>query len=781
MQVLNDRAVKILVTSHPVCPGIASSLGRSILFVSSFLLTALHCGGQSSVVTYQYDNARTGQNTSETILTPSNVNVNQFGKLFALPVDGHVYAQPLYVANLAIAGGKHNVLFVATEADSVYAFDSDSNTGPNSTWLWKASLVDTAHGASAGETPMSETTLGCDNISPLIGITSTPVIDLSSGTMYVEAKSTDGLTFYHRLHALDITTGNEKSPQSPVVIKEPLNFTPTFNSLHQHNRPGLLLMSGTIFIGFASHCDYNPYNGWLFAYDTTTLTQKGVFNTTPSSSNGRGGIWMSGSGLAADGNGNIYVATGNGTFSQANPLNLGDSILKFNFSNGKLSLADYFTPYNQSSLNTSDTDLGSGGVSLLPDQPGTHPHLLVAAGKQGRIYLLDRDQLTSKPQAPTQTEPYCANCGSDPQIVQESISGQVGGMWSMPAYWNNALYFWGSSDVLKSIPLSNGRLDFAHLTSSIVSYRFPGATPSISASGTSNGIVWSIDSSRFSPGGSTAGPALLYAHDAANVSRQLWNSTQAPNGRDQAGNAVKFTVPRIANGKVYVGTTTEVDVYGLFPPPMPPTITTQPANQTVTADQTATFTVAASGSPPPTYQWQRNGVNISGMAATQASYTTPPTGTADNNSTFQVVVSNPQGMVTSNPATLTVLPPATGGIAPVQHASKDSGVTTSSSLAFVSANTTGNWIAVVVRAGSSNTQVFKVSDSNANVPTGHNRKPNHLCHFLRREHQGRCEYHYRIRHGLGSAAIRHPGVFGSRDREFAGCNGNGARDQHIAE
>ncbi|HEV2522845.1 MAG TPA: hypothetical protein VGT24_10735, partial [Candidatus Acidoferrales bacterium] len=567
---LKEQSLQVPFTSRPaprVLPFIASSLRLCILVAFSFLLAALNCAAQ--VVTYQYDNARTGQNTGETILTPSNVNVNQFGKLFALSVpDGAVYAQPLYVANLAIAGGTHNVIFVVTEGDTVYAFDADSNTGANSVPLWKASMVDTMHGATAGETPLnSSTTIGCDNINPLIGITSTPVIDLSTGTMYVEAKSVNAGVYYHRLHALDIATGNEK-PVGPVVIKEPLNFIATFDSLHHLNRPALLLMSGTVFVAFGSHCDFDPYHGWVFAYDATTLAQKSVFVTTPVATSDRAAIWMSGEGPAADASGNIYFATGNGTFSQGNPLELGDSIVKLNFSNGALSLADYFTPYNQGNLNTNDGDLGSGGVLLLPDQPGTYPHLLLQAGKEGRIYLINRDQLTSNPQMPAQTEPYCGNCGSDPQIVQESSSGQVGGMWSSPAYWNNTVYFWGNSSVLKAVPLSNGKFDFSHITSSTYSFSFPGATPSISANGNSNGIVWSIDSSKYGTPGPTAGPAVLHALDATNIAKELWNSTQAqsPIGRDKAGNAVKFTVPRIAAGKVYIGTASEVDVYGLLVP-----------------------------------------------------------------------------------------------------------------------------------------------------------------------------------------------------------------------
>jgi len=592
---------------------------------------------QVNVTTHHYDNARSGANTNETILTPQNVTVSTFGKLFSQPVNGYVYAQPLYLANLSIPGkGTHNVVFVATEGDSVYAFDADNNTGANASPLWQANLIDTAHGAAAGATTVSSfSDIGCSDLVPQVGITSTPVIDGTTGTMYVEAKSKEGGVFIHRLHALDVTTGAEKSP-GPVVITATMNGTGDGSSggqlifggpstagqaiaLRQHSRPGLLLLNGTIYIGYASLCDGAPYHGWMFAFDAATFTQMGVFNTTP---NGNwGGIWMSGSGLAADASGNVYVATGNGTFDTVSvpATAVGDSLLKLGISGGNLALLDYFTPYNQSTLNSGDTDLGSGGVLLLPDQPGSFPHLLVAAGKQGRIYLVNRDQMTKLNQH------YCNGCSSDPQVVQESSSGQVGGLWSMPAYWNNTVYFWGEVDVLRAIPLVNGLLDYAHLTTSTTSYNYPGATPTISANGTSNGIVWSIDSSRYG----LPGPAVLHAHNATNVARELWNSAQAANSRDKAGNAVKFAVPVPVNGKVYVGTETEVDVYGLFnPPAAPPAIITQPANQTVNAGQTATFTAAATGSPTPTVQWQvstNNGASFSilpGATSATLSFTT---------------------------------------------------------------------------------------------------------------------------------------------------------------
>src|SRR5260221_5536896 len=383
-----------------------------------FLTSSLWLNGQVNVTTYHNDNARTGLNANETILTPDNVRApGQFGKLFSQPVDGYVYAQPLYVPNVHIIDhgvdkGIHNVVFVATEGDSVYAFDADSNAGANASPLWTASLIDTLHGAAAGATTVatqgSNPDINCEDLVPQVGITSTPVIDLVSNTMFVEAKSKENGGFVHRLHALDITTGNEKSP-GPTVITATVNGI-TFDPLHQLNRPGLLLLNGTIYIGYGSHCDITPYNGWLFAYDAATLTRKGVFVTTPGTTttpnpNGAGAIWMSGAGIAADGAGNIFAATGNGTFDATD---FGDSILKLSLNQQTLGLVDSFTPFNQADLNAHDNDLGSGGVLLLPDQPGAHPHLLVQAGKEGTIYLLDPDHMGG----------YCnynvGPCSSDP-------------------------------------------------------------------------------------------------------------------------------------------------------------------------------------------------------------------------------------------------------------------------------------------------------------------------------------------------------------------------------
>lgn len=564
--------------------------------------TTFTAEAQTSVLTQHNDIGRTGQNTNETILTTSNVNSTQFGKLFTLKVDGQIYAQPLYVPQLTINGATHNVLIVATEADSVYAFDADSNTGANATFLWHASVIDTAHGAASGATPFPYTTNDCTDMQPQSGITATPVIDTSTGTVYAEAKSVENGAAVHRLHALDITTGSEKSFGPVVINARPNGVAGTgdgssggvlqFDNLTQNSRPGLLLSNGTIFIGYASHCDDGPYHGWLFAYSESSLARLAYFNTTPYG--GLGGFWSSGAGLAADSSGNMFLVTGNGSFDTSNPtIDYGDSILKMSYAGGAFTVEDYFTPYNQSSLSGADTDLGSGGVLLLPDQPGNFPHELVEAGKQGTIYLVNRDTLTTTPPH------YCNGCSSDPEIVQESSAGKIGGMWSMPAYWNNTVYFAGSGGPLTAIPLSNGTLNYSSITTSSPTFGFPGATPSISSNGTSNGIVWLIDSSQYGSPGPGPAPAVLHAFNATNVSSELYNSTQAGAGRDTAGNAVKFAVPTVTNGKVYVGATQEVDVYGMLSggAQVAATPLISPASESVTTSVQVTMSDSIAGAP----------------------------------------------------------------------------------------------------------------------------------------------------------------------------------------
>jgi hypothetical protein len=576
--------------------------GVTIAFLS--FMFVLSASAQTPVLTQHNDAARTGQNTSETILTTTNVNVNQFGKLFALPVDAQVYAQPLYVPGVTVNGATHNVLIVATENDTVYAFDADTNTGANAAPLWKANLVSSAYGGTTNEAPLnSAATTGCQDMLQ-VGITATPVIDGASKIVYVEATSTNGSNYFHRLHALSLQTGKEVAP-GPIQIAATVSGTGdgssngqiVFNTptlgLDQLARPGLLLMNNTIYIAFASHCDSSPYHGWLFAYDEASLTQKSVYVTTPNG--GLGGFWNSGAGIPADPSGNIFIASGNGDFDTTNvpARETGDTLLKLGTTNQILTQLDYFTPQDQASLDSSDKDLGSGGALVLPTQSGSFPDLVVQTGKEGRIYVVSRDQMT------TNNSHYCSGCSNDPEIVEESASGAVGGVFGVPAYWNNAIYFWGAGDVLKSIPITNGLPNFSNISSGSISLSWPAATPSISSNGTAagTGIVWAIDSSQYGSPGPGPGPAVLHAINATSIASELWNSTQAANSRDKAGNAVRFATPTISNGKVYVGTASEVDVYGLLTAGSTPTATPtiSPASETFTGTLTVSITDSTAG------------------------------------------------------------------------------------------------------------------------------------------------------------------------------------------
>lgn len=504
--------------------------------------------GFAGVLTQHNDNGRTGQDLDETQLAPANVNTSTFGKLFALPVDGQVYAQPLYVPQVSIGGAMHNMVYVATENESVFAFDAD--TGAQ---LWQISVIDAAHGGTSGETPGHIVDdLGCTDLAPIVGITSTPVINPATNTMYVEAKSkeSDG-SYIQRLHALDITTGAEVL-NGPTVITATVpgtslgGTTVTLDPLYHQNRSGLLLSNGQIYIGFGSHCDNTPYNGWILAYSAATLSQTSVFISTPNG--GQGAIWMGGAGIAADSSGTIFTATGNGSFDSTD---FGDSVLKLTTTGNSFTVADYFTPFDQANDVASDLDVGGGGVMLLPDQSGAHPHELTASSKEGTEYLVDRDQMT------VNNQHYCSGCSNDPQIVEEFEIGQAGNfMYTTATYWNNNIYLGVSDDSLFAYPVSNGQINSTPSSSTSAIFEFPGATASISANGASNGILWIIEN---------VNPAILHAYDATNLANELWNSTQAANDRDQAGDSgVKFSVPTIANGKVYIGTASEVDVYGLL-------------------------------------------------------------------------------------------------------------------------------------------------------------------------------------------------------------------------
>jgi len=556
---MKKRLANFLVS----CALSAPRVSRIVGVLAAASLPAL--GSGVNVLTQHNDVMRSGANLSETVLTPANVNSGQFGKLFDQTVDGYVYAQPLVMTGVNITTGSnrgmHNVVFIATEHDSVFAFDADSNSGANAQPLWMTSFINVATGISS----VPNDDVGTTDIVPEIGITSTPVIDAATGTLYVLAKTkkfdpanaadNSAWSYHQHLHALDIHTGLDK-PGSPVEIKATVlgngdgnngDGTLSFDPLREHNRPGLLLLNGVVYIAWASHGDNGPYHGWIIGYNKTTLAQVGVFNTTPDG--GLGGVWMSGTGLAADTKGNIYFSTGNGTFDvDSNGVhvgnNYGDSVLKLGTTPaGALYQSDYFTPFNQNDLNNADADLGSGGVLLLPDQAGAHPHLAITCGKEGKIYVLDRDHMG-------QFHP-----GID-SIVQV-MPGAIGGTWSTSAYFNGKVYYHGSGDFLKAFDLVAGRLSDEPTAQGSNNFGFPAATPSISANGAQNGIVWELQSNA---------PAILYAYDAKNVATELYDSNQAANNRDNPGGngGVKFAVPTIANGRVFVGSQGTLSVFGLF-------------------------------------------------------------------------------------------------------------------------------------------------------------------------------------------------------------------------
>jgi hypothetical protein len=507
----------------------------------------------TAVLTYHNDNARTGQFTLETALTPSTVYTANFGKLFTQSVDGYIYAQPLYAPGIMIPGnGTHNVVYVATEHDSVYAFDADSSSGGT---LWKTSFIN----SSAGVTTVPSADVGVNDIVPEIGITATPVIDYVASTIFVEVKTKEvvgGVTNYvHRLHALDIRTGLEK-PNSPVVITAISEGTGDgnngkgqvpWNPLRQHVRPALLLNYGVVYVASASHGDIGPYHGWVLAYNEDTLQQLYTINLTPNG--GLGGVWQAGNGMVADTLGIMYCATGNGTFdadpSLGNGIDYGDSFVRLAPVAGKLQVQDYFTPFDQAYLDAVDGDLGSGGVLIPPTQTGKYPNILIGCGKEGRIYVVNRDNMSH------------FHAATD-EVIQ-TISNANGGTWSSPAYWNNNIYYNAQGDVLKCYSLIGGLLSTTPTSKSNVTLGFPGATPSISSNGATGGIVWIVQTDAYG----TPGPAILHAFDATNVAHELWNSTLAGT-RDTAGNAVKFATPTISNGKVYIGTATELDVYGIL-------------------------------------------------------------------------------------------------------------------------------------------------------------------------------------------------------------------------
>ncbi len=635
-----------------------------------------------NVLTGHNDQARTGLNFNEVALTPANVNTSTFGELLSYPVTGQVYAQPLYVSNLAIPGqGTHNVVFVVTQNNDVYAFDANSNAGATGGLLWHVNL------GPAAATPNSyfgNRYGSYHDINPQVGITSTPVIDLGSGTMYLDSFTNDAVGQYsHHLHALDITTGQDKI--TPMLVSASMQgngvegngTTITFIASQQLQRPALSLLNGVLYVTYGSYGDTDPYHGWVLGFNPTSLHLVSVYNDTPnlistpaSSTADEGGIWQSGAGLASDGT-NLYIITGNGDFNT--PVSTygdyGDSVLKIgpdsstqanpNINGYGLQTVDYFTPDNQLALSNADEDLGSGGAMVLPDQGGTYPHELVASGKQGLVYVINRDSM--------------GQYNSSTNNVIQTVSLNHGN-WDSPAYFNQTVYYHAVGDVLKGYSLTNGLLSPAPAEQSSISYSGQGATPSISSNGTANGIVWDVqwDGTH----------QVLHAYNATTLA-ELYNSNQNA-ARDQMGPGVKFIVPTVADGEVFVGTTNSLKIYGLLTPPTSP-----PAAPT-------SLTAAAGTASSITLNWVNNANNQAGFkierstgdtsnfaqiavaSATALSFT-DTTASPDTHYYYRVRATNIIGDSDySNNADATT-PPVTGAI-DVYHFDEGSGTSTADSV-----------------------------------------------------------------------------------------------------
>ena len=501
---------------------------------------------RTDVATYKNDVGRTGQNLTESLLTLTNVSSATFGLLHNLAVDGKVDAQPLYLAQITAKNATRNVVYVATESDSVFAFDSDTGE-----MLWQASLLPSGESLSDDR--------GCGQVEPNIGITSTPVIDRSAGpngALYVVAMSKDSTSAYHqRLHALDVTSGAELF-NGPVSItatytsSAPGSVATSFDPGQYEERAALLLSQGVVYTSWTSHCDYTPYGGWIIGYNESTLAQTSALNIAPNSNSGPS-IWMAGGGPGADGSGNIYLLSANGAFETTldsngfpNKQDYGNSFLKLAATASSLTVSDYFTMWNEINESNADEDLGSGGELVLPDltdSTNTVRHLVVGAGKDGNIYLVDRDNMGK----------YNAVGNS----IWQQVSGQMGPVFSTPAYYNGTLYYGDINATLKAFPMANAKLATTPSSQSPSQFAYPGTAAAISANGTSNGIVWAHEN------GATA---VLHAYDASNLAHELYNSNQAASGRDHFGTGNKFITPAIADGKVFVGTTNSVAVFGLL-------------------------------------------------------------------------------------------------------------------------------------------------------------------------------------------------------------------------
>ncbi|MFY9791993.1 MAG: PQQ-binding-like beta-propeller repeat protein [Candidatus Sulfotelmatobacter sp.] len=555
-----------------------SFLVSPILFALCLLTAGAPGAFSQNVLTYHNNNQRTGLNPSEATLTLSNVNSTSFGKLFTLTADGRVDGEPLYLSAVPIPGsGTHDLLIVVTENDSVYAFDADSGAV-----IWHVTTL------KSGETPSDDR--GCGQVTPQIGITSTPVISRptgSNGVIYTVAMSKDSSGNYHqRLHALDATTGNElyKGPID-IAAKYPGDGDNSsggyvvFDPAQYEERAGLLQVVNTIYLAWTSHCDIRPYTGWIMGYNATTLAQTTVLNVTPNGN--EGAIWGSGSGLTADDSSNIFFLDANGTFDTTlNSAGLpssgdyGNAFIRL-ATKGGLAVADYFEMDNGVSESDSDTDLGSGGALLLPalkDSTGTTWNLAVGAGKDTNLYVVNRNSMGK------------FNTGSN-KIYQELAGALPGGIWSMPAFWSGRLYFGPVSQPILEFQFKQAKLATAAVAKTTNTFGYPGATPSISCNKGSNPIVWAV---------ANTNPAVLYAYNATTLV-ELYNSSQAAGGRDNFGAGNKFITPMIANGKVYVGTTTGVGVFGLLSDKADAGAKS-PAKSSLAGSQLATGTMTSSAS-----------------------------------------------------------------------------------------------------------------------------------------------------------------------------------------
>ncbi len=628
--ILSPRGIQF-----PIFPS-AKTLAKFVLFFLPASALLAQMPTPVPVLTWRYDLAHDGQNTQETALTPDNVNVNSFGKLFSLAVDSTVYAQPLYVPGLTMSDGVvHNVLFVATENDSIYAFDADSNGGANASPIWQISLLTAAYGAGPGATPQPPASTGEGDIGPGIGITGTPVINSATNTMYVVSATEESGDYYERLHAINIITGAEQ-PGSPVNITATVAGAGngssggqlTFSPLWENQRPALDYYNGYVYIGFAAHGDLGPWHGWLFAYNATTLQQSAVLCLSPNSYGS--GIWSSGAGLPIDDDatgGRMFVVTGNGDLSTYPPFSsssdLGESILDISLANGGLTPTDAFTPYLFQTLNDHDWDEGSGGILMVPDQQGAYPHILVQGGKEGEILVLNRDNLGGDlstassnstalqdiPACPPTTNSSASTCNAN---FSTGLTPQGEGYWNTPAYWNGNVYIWPEFGAPMQFELNSGVMNTTPSSVGGITSSFPSPSFSISSDGAQDGIAWAVESDQFN----TDGPAVLYAWDANDLSTPIYASdTNA--ARDSAGPANKFSIPVVTNGKVYVAAQGEVDVYGLLngaTTAAAPTIT--PDGGTFGAAQTVTLSTATAsaaiyytldGSAPTTASTQYTG------------------------------------------------------------------------------------------------------------------------------------------------------------------------------